>query len=74
MTRSAKHTNGIYALMLVGYFVLYMLIAQQGRTIDSQGRLIRTLFADSLELNKIKMHQAAARHPKSKPAAAVKAD
>jgi hypothetical protein len=53
----------MYALFLVGYLVMAGLIVEQGRTIESQKLLIRSLFFDSTQLAALKLKEAAARKP-----------
>lgn len=47
-------------IMLAAYFLLALLVIEQGRIIDSQRSLIRALFSDSLQLNamRVEKHQS----------------
>jgi len=53
----------MYAIFLFGYLVMSCLIFEQGRTIESQKLLIRSLFFDSTELTAMKLKQARHRAP-----------
>jgi hypothetical protein len=56
-------------VMLIAYFLLSLLIIEQGRTIEAQRTLIRKLFSDSLQLNALKVEkQQAQRLQQSAPA------
>lgn len=59
----AQRSYGMYAVFLFGYLVMTFLIFEQGRTIESQKLLIRSLFFDSTELTAMKLKQAAHRAP-----------
>ena len=60
---SARHTYGMYVVFLFGYLMMTLLIFEQGRTIEGQKLLIRSLFFDSTELTAMKLQQAARRAP-----------
>jgi hypothetical protein len=49
--------NWLASVMLITYFLLSMLIMEQGRTIEAQRSLIKQLFSDSLQLNALKVEQ-----------------
>ena len=57
---------GVFAVLLVGYCLMAILVVEQDRTIYSQQALIRTLFQDSAQLANLRMRevQAAAEHKK----------
>ena len=61
LTRPSQRPYGMYAIFLFGYLVMSCLIFEQGRTIESQKLLIRSLFFDSSELTAMKLQQQA-RH------------
>ena len=44
----------LVVLFLISYGLLSLLVVEQGRTIDNQRYLIRSLFADSTELSHLK--------------------
>src|SRR3954452_5923507 len=48
-------------VMLIAYFLLSLLIIEQGRTIEAQRTLIRKLFSDSLQLNALKVEKQQAQ-------------
>lgn len=50
--------HGITVILVTVYFLMSLLVIEQGRTIESQRKLIRALFQDSLELTQMKAHQA----------------
>jgi pyruvate/2-oxoglutarate dehydrogenase complex dihydrolipoamide acyltransferase (E2) component len=52
----SKHTllPLLVILFLVSYGIMSLLVVEQGRTIDAQRHLIRSLFGDSSELSAIK--------------------
>jgi hypothetical protein len=51
-----KHTllPFLVVLFLISYGLMAMLVVEQGRTIDSQRNLIRSLFDDSSQLSQLK--------------------
>ena len=51
--------QGLLALLLAGYAVMSLLIAEQNRTIVQQRYLIRALFSDSRQLADLRMKQVA---------------
>ncbi len=51
--------QGLTVIFCFIYVVMSLLIVEQGRTIDSQRKLIRQLFHDSLELTAVKMKAVA---------------
>ena len=53
----------MYAIFLFGYLIMSCLIFEQGRTIESQKLLIRSLFFDSTELTAMQLKQATHRAP-----------
>ena len=52
---------GMYAILLFGYLLMTCLILEQGRTIESQKLLIRSLFFDSTELTALKLKEVQQR-------------
>lgn len=50
----------ISLVLVIGYVLMSMLVAQQSRTIESQRTLIKQLFKDSLELNAMKIQKVQA--------------
>ena len=63
LSRPAQRPYGMYAIFLFGYLIMSCLIFEQGRTIESQKLLIRSLFFDSTELTAMKLKQATHRAP-----------
>jgi len=63
----------LVVLFVISYGLMTMLIVEQGRTIDSQRSLIRSLFSDSSELSHMKsqalqkQHAAAQAQAEAKP-------
>jgi hypothetical protein len=53
--------NGLSMVFLFLYVLLALLVIEQGRTIESQKQLIRTLFHDSQQLSAMKMREAQER-------------
>ena len=53
----------MYAIFLFGYLLMSCLIFEQGRTIESQRLLIRSLFFDSNQLTALRVKQATHRAP-----------
>ncbi len=54
---------GVYMVFLFGYLVMSFLVLEQGRTIENQMTLIRSLFFDSAELTAMKLKQGARHNP-----------
>jgi len=50
--------NGIYTLMLAGYLLMGLLVMEQGRVIENQATLIRSLFYDSSQLTALRLQPA----------------
>jgi hypothetical protein len=50
--------NGVLTLLLAGYVLMGLLVLEQGRIIDSQAVLIRSLFYDSSQLTALRMQPA----------------
>ena len=48
--------NGVTILLLVGYLLMGLLVVEQGRVIENQQVLIRSLFYDSSRLADLRMH------------------
>ncbi len=48
--------NGVYTLLLAGYLLMGLLVLEQGRIIDNQQVLIRSLFYDSSQLTALRLH------------------
>jgi len=48
--------NRLATILLVGYFLLSILVFEQGRTIENQRSLIEQLFGDSMALHATQMH------------------
>lgn len=53
--------NGIYTLMLAGYMLMGLLVVEQGRIIENQSVLIRSLFYDSSQLTALRLQPAGKR-------------
>jgi len=53
--------NGLSLVFLFLYALLSLLVIEQGRTIESQKKLIRELFRDSQQLNAMKMREVQER-------------
>lgn len=49
--------NWLASVMLVAYLLLTLLVIEQGRTIQAQRSLIRLLFADSQQLNTLRVER-----------------
>jgi len=47
--------NGIYTLFLAGYMLMALLVVEQGRIIENQQILIRSLFYDSSQLTALRL-------------------
>jgi len=47
--------NGVYTLLLAGYLLMGLLVLEQGRIIENQAVLIRSLFYDSSQLTALRM-------------------
>ncbi|HUQ49375.1 MAG TPA: hypothetical protein VM056_01575 [Terriglobales bacterium] len=56
--KSTRKTNSIYILFLAGYMMMGLLVVEQGKIIDSQRTLIRSLFADNSQLTAITLNPA----------------
>ncbi len=48
--------------LTVGYLAMTLLVIEQGRVIDSQQKLIRLLFSDSVELTALKIKHNREEH------------
>lgn len=48
--------NGVSILLLAGYLLMGLLVWEQGRVIENQQVLIRSLFYDSSQLSAMRMH------------------
>ena len=48
--------NTMYAIFLAGYLLMGLLVMEQGRVIENQQVLIRSLFYDSSQLTAMRMH------------------
>ena len=48
--------NGVYTLLLAGYLLMGLLVMEQGRIIENQSVLIRSLFYDSSQLTAMRLH------------------
>lgn len=55
-------TNRLVTILLVGYFLLSLLVFEQGRTIENQRSLIQQLFSDSIALNLDRVHKIQKAH------------
>jgi len=53
--------RAVLLLLFVGYLVTSTVLVEQQHTIESQRVLIRDLFHDSVELNNIRMKEAAVK-------------
>lgn len=53
--------NGVYTLMLAGYLLMGLLVWEQGRVIEHQSTLIRSLFYDSSQLTALRLQPAGKR-------------
>ncbi len=49
--------HGLTVILVAVYVLMSLLVIEQGRTIESQRKLIRALFQDSLELTHLKSHR-----------------
>ena len=47
--------NGVLTLLLAGYLLMGLLVVEQGRIIDNQAVLIRSLFYDSSQLTALRL-------------------
>lgn len=54
-------TKGMAIVMITALVFMTMLIIEQSRTIENQKSIIRLLYADSLELNTVKLRHALAQ-------------
>ncbi len=54
--------HAITIIFLFVYVLMSLLIVEQGRTIDSQQQLIRSLFQDTLEMSHLKAQQLQLNH------------
>jgi hypothetical protein len=59
----------LVVLFLISYGLMTLLIVEQGRTIESQRRLIRDLFGDSTQLSDLKGKAIQQRHDSTRPQA-----
>lgn len=50
--------NGVLTLLLAGYVLMGLLVLEQGRIIENQSVLIRSLFYDSAQLTSIRLQPA----------------
>ena len=48
-------THGLRLIFFFAYALMMLMILEQGRVIHAQQMLIRQLYADSLELNSVRM-------------------
>ncbi len=55
--------HGLTVIFLTVYALMSLLIIEQGRTIESQRKLIHALFQDSLELTHLKTQAIEAKQP-----------
>ena len=62
----------LVVLFVISYSLMTMLIVEQGRTIDSQRSLIRSLFSDSKELSHMKSEAAQKQHATAQAQAEAK--
>jgi hypothetical protein len=53
-----QRTNGLYAVLIATNIFMAGLVMEQGRVIESQKVLIKSLFFDTTQLAAIKMKQA----------------
>jgi hypothetical protein len=53
-----QRTNGLYAVLIATNIFMAGLVMEQGRVIDSQKVLIKSLFFDTTQLAALKMKQA----------------
>jgi hypothetical protein len=60
-TPSWLRRHAVTVIMLFFGTLMTLLVAEQGRIIESQRRLIRQLFRDTLELNEVKMRESQAQ-------------
>jgi len=61
LKRDRRKTPRIYALFLLGYLALFLLMGEQNRTIIAQRILIRSLYEDSRMLATLQMKKVAER-------------
>jgi len=61
-TKSLVKNRAILLLLLLGYLVTSSIVIEQQRTIESQRRLIRDLFHDSMALTTLRIKQSALKH------------
>lgn len=47
--------NGVLTLLLTGYLLMGLLVLEQGRIIENQSILIRSLFYDSSQLTALRL-------------------
>ena len=76
-TAVAKPKNSLLpvlvALFLISYGLMALLVVEQGRTIDSQRNLIRSLFDDSTQLTQMKGKAFQKQHAEAQAQAQAKA-
>ena len=68
LKRDRRKTPRIYALFLLGYLALFLLLGEQNRTIVTQSTLIRSLYEDSRMLATLQMKKIAQQHQAEQPA------
>jgi|tagenome__1003787_1003787.scaffolds.fasta_scaffold16135276_1 hypothetical protein len=67
LAQARRRSHTLYALLLAGYLIMFLLIGEQSRTIESQKNLIRTLFHDTSQLADLRVKEArVAQHPGKK--------
>ena len=57
-----RNSYRVYLILLAGYFIMFMLISEQNRTIEGQRMLIRALFHDSKELSDLRGREIVRLH------------
>jgi len=63
----------LIALFLISYGLMALLVVEQGRTIDSQRNLIRSLFDDSTQLTQLKSKAVQKQHSDAQMQSQMKA-
>lgn len=53
--------QGLVIVLLFAFSLMSLVVLEQNRTIESQRRLIRNLFHDTVELNALKIERAQER-------------
>jgi hypothetical protein len=60
--KSMQRTNGIYAILIATNIFMAGLVMEQGRIIETQKVLIKSLFFDTTQLAALRIKQAIEHH------------